>query len=94
MISDGGTVTIAVRPEWLDLWPPGEAPAGENTLEATVQDVIYLGETMHVRVALRDGTSVYVALRNEGQLLKPLRWRAGDACLVGWLPEDCQVLEG
>jgi hypothetical protein len=59
-----------------------------------VQDVIYLGETMHVRVTLADGADVYVALRNEGQRTKPLPWRVGDPCLVGWLPEDCQVLEG
>jgi len=58
-----------------------------------VRDVIYLGETMHVQVALADGTPVRVALRNEGQLMKPLRWSRGDRCLVTWLPEDCQVLE-
>jgi spermidine/putrescine ABC transporter ATP-binding subunit len=92
-IGDGGAVRIAVRPEWLDLSAPGEAPAGENALAGTVQDVIYLGETMHVQVALGDGTPMRVALRNEGQLIKPLRWRRGDACLVTWLPEDCQVLE-
>ncbi|HEX5634493.1 MAG TPA: TOBE domain-containing protein, partial [Gemmatimonadales bacterium] len=62
-------------------------------LPATVQDVIYLGETMHVRVALAGGGEMRVALRNEGQLIKPLPWRRGDACEVGWLPEDCQVLE-
>ena len=92
-IREGGEVQVAVRPEWLDLSPPGEAPAGENALAGTVQDVIYLGETMHVQVALADGTPMRVALRNEGQLIKPLRWRRGDACLVTWLPEDCQVLE-
>jgi spermidine/putrescine transport system ATP-binding protein len=84
---------VAVRPEWLDLSPPGEAPRGENALAGTVQDVIYLGETMHVQVALGDGTPMRVAVRNEGQLIKPLQWRRGDACLVTWLPEDCQVLE-
>jgi len=90
---DGGPVEIAVRPEWLDLSTPGEAPAGENALAGTVQDLIYLGETMHVQVALADGTPVRVALRNEGQLIKPLRWGRGDRCMVTWLPEDCQVLE-
>ena len=92
-IGEGGRVEIAVRPEWLDLSAPGEEPAGENALAGTVQDVIYLGETMHVQVALADGTPVRVALRNEGQLIKPLRWSRGDRCMVTWLPEDCQVLE-
>jgi spermidine/putrescine ABC transporter ATP-binding subunit len=93
-IAAGAAVRVAVRPEWLDLWAPGAAPAGENALPATVQDVVYLGETMHVRVAVDGGPEMRVALRNEGQLIKPLPWRRGARCEVGWLPEDAQVLEG
>jgi len=48
---------------------------------------------MHVMVTLRDGSQVTVALRNEGQLSKPLPWQRGDPVLVAWLPEDCQILE-
>jgi hypothetical protein len=36
---------------------------------------------------------VTVAVRNEGQLIKPLLWKRGDAAAVAWRPEDCQVLE-
>jgi spermidine/putrescine ABC transporter ATP-binding subunit len=92
-ISAGGEVRIAVRPEWLDLFEPGAVPAGENALPGTVRDIVYLGETMHIVVTLSEGRLVRVALRNEGQLLNPLRWRRGDAVLVAWRPEDCQVLE-
>jgi len=92
-LREGADVRIAVRPEWLDLARPGEAPAGENALAGAVREVVYLGETMHVVVALTSGAVVRVALRNEGQLLKPLPWRRGDAALVTWRPEDCQVLE-
>jgi spermidine/putrescine ABC transporter ATP-binding subunit len=90
----GHQVKIAVRPEWLDLWRPGTVPADENGLSATVQDLLYLGETIHVRVLLADGQAMLIALRNEGQLLNPLPWSRGDACVVGWRPEDCQVLDG
>jgi spermidine/putrescine ABC transporter ATP-binding subunit len=90
----GGAVRIAIRPEWLDLSRPGAVPPGENGLPATVQGVIYLGETIHVRVALADGRIMIIALRNEGQLIKPLSWSRGDRCIVAWKPEDCQVLEG
>ena len=55
--------------------------------------MIYLGETMHVIVTIEQGEDVTVAVRNEGQLIKPLPWRRGDAAAVAWLPEDCQVLE-
>ncbi len=92
-ISDGVEVAVAVRPEWLDLWRPGEAPQGENVLTGTVRDVTYLGETIHVRVTLADGTVASVALRNEGQRTRPLPWQPGDRCQVGWHPDDCQVLE-
>ena len=92
-IQEGAAVRIAVRPEWLDLFEPGAVPAGENALPGTVRDIVYLGETMHVVVTLSDGRLVRVALRNEWQLLNPLRWRRGDSVLVAWRPEDCQVLE-
>jgi spermidine/putrescine ABC transporter ATP-binding subunit len=92
-LAEGRAVRIAVRPEWHDVWRPAEVPAAENAVRGTVRDVVYLGETVHVIVRLADGADVRVALRNEGQLIKPVPWRPGDAVAVGWLPEDCQVLE-
>jgi len=92
-IAEGRAVRIAVRPEWHDVWRPAEVPAAENAVSGTVRDVVYLGETVHVIVRLGDGGDVRVALRNEGQLIKPVPWRPGDTVAVGWLPEDCQVLE-
>jgi spermidine/putrescine ABC transporter ATP-binding subunit len=92
-LREGTTVRIAVRPEWMDLFRPDQVPAGENALPGTVREVIYLGETMHVLVEVAPGESLTVALRNEGQLIKPLPWKAGDRVAVAWLPEDCQVLE-
>jgi spermidine/putrescine transport system ATP-binding protein len=90
----GVPVQIAVRPEWMDVCPPDAVPAGENALAGVVEDVVYLGETLHVLVRLGDGTRAAVALRNEGQLIKPLPWKRGDPAAVAWRPEDCQILEG
>jgi spermidine/putrescine transport system ATP-binding protein len=92
-LADGAEVRIAIRPEWMDVFPPDQVPAAENGLPGTVRDVIYLGETIHVLVALDAGGVVKVALRNEGQLIKPVPWRAGARAVAAWLPEDCQVLE-
>jgi spermidine/putrescine transport system ATP-binding protein len=89
----GKQTQIAVRPEWMDVWRPGEVPSGENALGGTIQDVIYLGETMHVLVRIPHAGTVTVAVRNEGQLIKPLPWKRGDEAAVAWLPEDCQILE-
>jgi spermidine/putrescine transport system ATP-binding protein len=93
VLQEGQLVRIAVRPECMDVWPSGEVPAGENALAGTIEDVIYLGETMHVLVRVPHAGTVTVAVRNERQLIKPLPWKRGDQAAVGWLPEDCQILE-
>ncbi len=94
VISGGGKVAVAVRPEWLDVCRPADIPAGENAQHGTVSDVIYLGETLHVLVAMKgEDRRVTVAVRNEGQLTRPLQWNKGDPAAVCWHPKDCQVLE-
>jgi spermidine/putrescine ABC transporter ATP-binding subunit len=93
-LRQGDSVRIAVRPEWMDVCRPDSVPAGENALNGVIRDVIYLGETMHVIVTVPGAGDVTVAVRNEGQLIKPLLWKRGDPAAVAWLPEDCQVLEG
>jgi spermidine/putrescine transport system ATP-binding protein len=92
-LTEGCDVRIAVRPEWMDVSRPEAVPPGENALVGTIRDIIYLGETMHVIVTVPDVGDVTVAVRNEGQLIKPLSWKRGDAAAVAWLPEDCQILE-
>jgi spermidine/putrescine transport system ATP-binding protein len=92
-VTEGKPIRIAVRPEWMDVWRPDAVPAGENAVGGTIRDVIYLGETMHVIVTVPGCEDVTVAVRNEGQLIKPLPWKRGDQAAVAWLPEDCQILE-
>ncbi len=91
---EGKVARLAVRPEWMDLFSEGGAPPDENTLHGTVDEVIYHGEMMRVLVRLADGSRVAVALRNEGQLTRPLAWTRGNRVAVSWLPEDSQLLEG
>jgi sulfate transport system ATP-binding protein len=92
-LAEGRSVRVAVRPEWLDIVRPDAVPAGENAVAGVVQDILYLGETLHVLVKVQGGERVAVALRNEGQLTRPVAWAAGQAVAVAWVPEDCQVLE-
>ncbi|HEV8198297.1 MAG TPA: ABC transporter ATP-binding protein [Gemmatimonadales bacterium] len=92
-LSAGKAVRIAVRPEWADLFSRDAVPPGENTLPGRVEDVVYQGEMLRVRVALADGATLVVAVRNEGQLTRPLDWKPGDSVAVGWRPEDSQLLE-
>ena len=92
-LAEGKPVRIAVRPEWMDVWREDAVPPGENAVGGAIRDVIYLGETMHVIVTVPGSDDVTVAVRNEGQLIKPLPWKRGDVAAVAWLPEDCQILE-
>jgi spermidine/putrescine ABC transporter ATP-binding subunit len=92
-LTEGCEVRIAVRPEWMDVWQPDSVPPGENALRGQIRDIIYRGETMHVIVTVPGSGDVTVAVRNEGQLIKPLPWKKGQPASVAWLPEDCQILE-
>jgi spermidine/putrescine transport system ATP-binding protein len=92
-LGEGKPVRIAVRPEWMDVCRCDAVPPGENALSGTIRDIVYLGGTMHVIVTIPGSGDVTVAVRNEGQLIKPLAWKRGDPAAVAWLPEDCQILE-
>ena len=65
-----------MRPEWLDLFPRGAVPPGENVLDGVVREVVFLGETIHVLVDSLATETMTVALRNEGQLTRPVPWRS------------------
>jgi spermidine/putrescine ABC transporter ATP-binding subunit len=92
-LEDGKMRRIAVRPEWMNLCRPGANSPDENALGGTVRDLVYLGQRMHVIVAVPGVGELTVAIRNEGQLMKPLQWKNGEAVVVSWLAEDCQLLE-
>jgi spermidine/putrescine transport system ATP-binding protein len=96
--TDGGTV-VAVRPEWADLSPRGAVSPGRSALDGVVEELIYTGEMVRVLVTLtayRSPLTAHrftVALRNTGQLTRPLSWSPGDLVSVSWRPEDARVLE-
>ncbi|MDP2308926.1 MAG: ABC transporter ATP-binding protein [Pseudomonadota bacterium] len=84
----GSRVHVALRPERLHI--DGE---GDNSLPATISHVIYRGEMLHVKLSVAGGGELVVATRNEGQLRRPLAWKAGDKVRATWFAEDVQVLE-
>lgn len=89
----GGAATIALRPERVQLSPPGQGDPAFNRLPGTVVHIVYRGENLHVRVQLPGGAILTAAARNEGQLRVPLRWTVGDELTVSWNPLDGHVLE-
>jgi spermidine/putrescine transport system ATP-binding protein len=91
-LREGVTVRIAVRPEWLSVRRPDGIPEGSNALPGIVSDIVYRGESLHIIVAVPGVGDVTAAVRNDGQILKPLTWKVGEPVAVSWLPEDCQIL--
>ncbi len=84
---------IAVRPERMVLAARADPlPPGYRSLPGTVEDVIYQGEMLRVLVVLEGNRRCSVALRNEGQLSRPLPWTPGTTVSAGWKMEDARVL--
>jgi putative spermidine/putrescine transport system ATP-binding protein len=66
----GDRVTVAIRPEMISL--DGAAEGGPaNRVQATVQDVAFLGAVVRVRTTLSDGSSVSVDTFNNPNLAVP-----------------------
>ena len=62
-----GAVTVLIRPERIRVEVPGRGAASEaNCLPARIVEVTYLGEDLHLTLALDDGQSVRAALKNTG----------------------------
>jgi spermidine/putrescine transport system ATP-binding protein len=61
----GTRAAIVIRPERIVLATPDTEPAvGENCLEGIVTDVVYLGASTQVRVALNDEATLTVSVPN------------------------------
>jgi putative spermidine/putrescine transport system ATP-binding protein len=84
---------IAVRPERIELLPPGPTPPGRVALAGTIEEVIYLGERITVLVAIAPALRLAASVRNDGRLSERLPWSRGDRVLAAWRPEDGRVLE-
>lgn len=80
----GDRVSVCVRPERILLEPQPDVP---NVFDARVEDLIYHGDHVRVRLALKGGSSV---------MLKADRSAAdglfiGTAVTIGWLVDSCRA---
>jgi len=83
--SSGKPVSVALRPEVITLHGNG---ANGNHLSGTVDDVMFLGPTMRVRVRLRDQFLQFDEFNNP-QLAPP---QPGQQVTVSFPPEACLLL--
>ncbi|MBA3236429.1 MAG: ABC transporter ATP-binding protein [Chloroflexi bacterium] len=89
-VPNGGTVTMAVRPEGITL---GEGAAGANQLRGALDDINFLGSIVRIRVGLGEGgpdaTVIALDTFNEPHLSVP---KVGSAVTISFPPEACFVL--
>ena len=73
---------LVVRPERLRLIPrTGDVPAGVNTVDATVTDVLYLGSTRKYELKLANGQPVGVRQQLGGP---ETAWNPADGVRLAW----------
>ena len=83
---DGSPVTLAVRPEGIELGTDG----GSNRLSGTVEDVSFLGSIVRIRLRLDDkGTTLSLDTFNDPGLTPPA---IASTVTVSFPPEACLVL--
>ena len=82
----GARVTLAIRPERVEL----AAPGAEGTLAATVEAVVYLGTDTIYHARLADGTPAQARVQNRGGPAPALA--PGELLALRLVPEAVRVL--
>jgi len=90
-VVDGGIgtqTTLSIRPERVELDPEtGSVPV---TVDGTIEELIYLGDHIRVRMSVSGTDQFVVKVRNS---LGRDSLQAGQKARVGWSPEDCRALD-
>jgi putative spermidine/putrescine transport system ATP-binding protein len=82
---DGATVTVAIRPESVELGDGG----GANRLRGPVEDVSFLGSIVRTRIGLEDGATLSLDTFNDPHLTPPT---VGEVVAASFPPEACLVI--
>lgn len=88
-VEPGALVTVAVRPEKMEVSAAAPADAG-NSLQGTLSKVVYLGSTTHLHVTLKSGQQV-VSFRQNSQSALELP-AEGSAVHVSWSEDAGRIV--
>ncbi len=91
-VQDGASVTVAIRPERIDL-DSAPRPDSVNQLSGTIQDESYLGTTLQYTVQTDYPTPVIVHQQNTGAG-ETRRFQRGDKVSLTWRAGNAIVLIG
>ena len=95
-VQDGESVTVAIRPERIELTSPVGGTSGPDTLaclNGIIQDESYLGTTLQYTVQTDYPTPIIVHQQNTGAG-ETYRFRRGDKVSLTWRAENAIVLSG
>ncbi len=85
-----GKVSLAVRPEKLDLSSKAPTRKGDISVKGVIRDVAYYGDVSNVFVSCADGLELAVNVQNDRAASGSLE--NGKAVWLSWHPEDTLVL--
>ena len=80
--------TLSLRPERAEISP--ESTDGYNTLDGTVEELIYLGDHIRTRLTVAGHDDFIVKVPNTNAH-RPLK--VGEAATIAWRTEDCRALD-
>jgi len=85
----GARTTLSIRPERVELL--GQDGAMANRLSGRIEELIYLGDHIRVRMTVAGTDEFIVKVRNSADRQYGLN--EGDEMNVGWHTQDCRALE-
>ncbi len=83
----GDRTTLSLRPERMEIEP--DQPL-DNMLKGRIEELIYLGDHIRVRMSVAGNPEFIVKVRNRGQRRK---LDEGQEVNVGWAAADCKALD-
>ncbi|MFN4011380.1 MAG: ABC transporter ATP-binding protein [Pannonibacter sp.] len=83
----GDATTLSLRPERVELAPERQM---DNMLEGRIEELIYLGDHIRVRMTVCGNSEFIVKVRNRSDRR---RLDAGEIVPIGWEMKDCKALD-
>jgi putative spermidine/putrescine transport system ATP-binding protein len=85
----GARATLSIRPERVELL--GQDGSMANRLSGRIEELIYLGDHIRVRMTVAGNDEFIVKVRNSANMQWDLN--DGDEMNVGWHAQDCRALK-
>lgn len=85
----GSRTTLSLRPERVSIGV--DVGQTENSLEAKVEELIYLGDHLRSRISLSGNDQFIVKVPNSHG---HVHLKEGEITQIGWEAEDCRALDG